>query len=367
MAEQARHNGQGPAVLERREFLRLAAGTILTIFLPGCRHAPALTPSPSVDTGWVDTTPYRQAPPWRFGRSGRGDVNAWMVMLSAHVEYGVQEKYRGSFVQYFCTSANWDPNKQIEDIHSLLKEGIDVLVIDPMDTNVVAQGVSQAMEAGVPVILAASPLQNGPYVSWVAVDEEERGKDCAEWLCQTISGGHVWVLGSEPAAGDSQSWLRAVQRTLRVRGNVQSTTTSCTWVATAARQATAALLESREPVAGVIVQNGILGQGVVQAFVEHGRDIPPIAGVDDQNGWLRLAHEHPMRFLALSGGANLGLRCVELATQILSGEPVPRRVSFPYLSFEDTELDRYFHPDLSDVYWAIHDLPDMWVQRMFKR
>jgi hypothetical protein len=60
-----------------------------------------------------------------------------MVMLSAHVEYGVQEKYRDSFAEYFCTSANWDPNKQIEDIHILLREGVDVLVIDPMDATVV--------------------------------------------------------------------------------------------------------------------------------------------------------------------------------------------------------------------------------------
>ena len=366
MAQQAEHNGQGPAVLGRRGFLRLAAGTMLTVLLPGCLHAPTLAPSPSVDTGWSDTKGYRKVPPWRFGRSGRGDVNAWMVMLSAHVEYGVQEKYRDSFAEYLCTSANWDPNKQIEDIYILLKEGIDVLAIDPMDTTVVAQGVSEAMEAGVPVILAASPLQKAPYVGWVATDEEERGKACADWLCQTIAGGHVLVLWSRPAAGDSQNWLRAVQHRLEIQGSVQSTIASCPWAASEARQATAALLERNSPIAGVIVQNGVLGQGVVQAFVERGKDIPPISGVDDHNGWLRLAREHRVRFLALSGGANLGLRCVELATQVLSGQPVPRYLRFPYRTFEDTALDHYFRPDLSDAYWAVHDLPETWVERMFK-
>ena len=74
-----------------------------------------------------------------------------------------------------CTSANWDPNKQIEDIKTLLEESIDLLLIDPLDHPVVAAGIRKAMAANVPVILASTQVQGAPHVSWVAQNEAVRG------------------------------------------------------------------------------------------------------------------------------------------------------------------------------------------------
>ena len=79
-------------------------------------------------------------------------MSAWMVMYSAHVEYGVRQKFRLYFADYLSYAANWDPNKQIEDIKLLLAQDIDLLLIDPMDSAVVQAGVEQATRAGVPVI-----------------------------------------------------------------------------------------------------------------------------------------------------------------------------------------------------------------------
>lgn len=349
----------------RRGFLRMAAGTAIALLLPGCQRAPPAPPAP-VPTGWIETERYKKSLPWRIGRSGRGDVSAWMVMFSAHIEYGIQEKYRDYFKDYFCTAANWDPNKQIEDIKILLREGIDLLLIDPMDTTVVAAGVQEAMDAGVPVILASSRVRGAPYVSWVTANEEERGAACAEWLCRTTSGGRVAVLVSVPAAGDSTSWLKGVRRRLGDQPEMEMVVAQCPWSSAGARGVMASMLDESMPINGVIVQNGVLGRGVVQAFTERGDETPPIAGGDDWNGWLRTAKEHAVRFMGLSGGANLGLRAVELATQVLSGQRVPRYVEFPYEIFDDSALDRYYYPDLSDHYWAVNDLPQAWIERMFK-
>jgi len=289
-----------------------------------------------------------------------------MVMFSAHVEYGVQEKYRKSFNDYISMAANWDPNKQIEDIRIQLAQGIDLLLIDPLDTTVVAQGVEEAMDAGIPVILSSTRVANASYVSWVATNAEERGAVCADWLCQSITCGRVAVLASLFSAEDSELWLQGVRRRLDLHPDVEPIVARCSWSSAAAKQAMASTLLHASSIDGVIVENGVLGRGVVQAFVEHGSEIPPIAGADDWNGWLRTANQHGVRFLALSGGANLGLRCVELATRVLSGETVPAYVEFPYQTFDNTMLDDYFNPDLSDPYWAIHDLPEAWIERMFE-
>jgi ABC-type sugar transport system substrate-binding protein len=287
-------------------------------------------------------------------------------MFSAHVEYGVRDRYLPYFGDYFCRSANWDPNKQIEDIKILLAQGIDLLLVDPIDTTNVQAGVEEAMRSGVPVILAPTRVRSDQYVSWVSNSEEVRGETCADWLSRTVPCGALVVLQSVPAADDSAAWLRGVLRRLDSQSELQVTALRCPWQASEARRLLAAHLDQRAPVHGMIVSNGLLGQGAVQAFVERGQSIPPIAGGDDSNGWLRVAREHTIRFLGTSGGANMGLHCVELATRILSGQPVQRHVEFPYQTFEADAPDRYYRADLSDHHWAVHDLPEDWIDRMYR-
>jgi len=344
--------------LTRREFVGVAAGTTLALLLPGCRRAASPQRPSREPTQGTGTVRYGRPRPWRMGRSGRGDISSWIVMFSAHIEYGIKEKYAECFHDYISISANWDPNKQIEDIRTLLKEGIDLLLIDPLSHPVVEAGIRQAMDAGVPVILACDRVQGAQYVSSVARDERARGAACADWICRSVPGGRVAIMLSVPASGDSKAWLAGVRSGLGASPDVQEVALErCPWSSLEAEQAMSFLLNESPRIDAVIVNNGVLGRGVVHAFAARGSMPPPIAGVDDWNGWLRTATEHEVRFLGLSGGANLGLRCVELAASVLAGEPVPHHVQFPYQTFDESNLDHHYRPDLTDHYWAINDPP----------
>jgi ribose transport system substrate-binding protein len=293
-------------------------------------------------------------------------MSSWQVMLSAHIEYGITEKYRQYFSGYRSTAANWDPDKQILDIQGLLAGGIDVLLIDPLDAPAVAAGVRQAMDAGVPVIWISSGVQNAPYVSWVTTDEEERGALSADWLCQRISGGRVIVLQSEPAPGNSASWLQGAYGRLEACPHLDVQLVTSGWLPSHAAWAMSAALAESPPIQGLIVNSGTAGQGAIEALSESGMEIPPIAGGDDCNGWLRTAKERNVHFLGFGGSARLGLRCVELAMDVLGGKAVPAYEEFPYQAFDETAVDRYYRSDLSDHFWAIHELPEPWIERMFK-
>jgi ribose transport system substrate-binding protein len=368
MASVRHDQEQGAWACNRRDLLRMAAGTAITLLLPSCRKGeprPAVTePLPE---GWRDTLPYRKAPPWRLGRSSRGDISSWMVLFSAHIEYGVREKYRQQFRDYSAFAANWDPNKQIEDIRLLLRQDIDLLLIDPLDTHVVALGVQEAMAAGIPVVLASTRVRRAPFVSWVATHAEKRGQACADWLCQSVSTGRVAVLLSPFSGEDSEWWLSGVQARLSGQTGLEVNVSRCPWSSEGAKQAMDSLLNQSAPIDGLIVHNGVLGLGAVDAYVQRSLNIPPIAGGDDWNGWLRAAKQHQVQFFGLSGGANLGLHCVELATQVLGGKEVPAFVEFPYQTFDHKALERYYRPELSDHYWGFHDLPEAWIERMYKR
>ena len=79
----------------------------------------------------------------------------------------------------------------------------------------------------------------------------------------------------------------------------------------------------------------------------------------------QLAKQHDIDFLAESGGNPLSLTAVNLAVKILRGEPVPKKVEYPVVTFEKNQLDKYYRPDLTDQYFAVNELPEAWIKKHY--
>ncbi len=44
---------------------------------------------------------------------------------------------------------------------------------------------------------------------------------------------------------------------------------------------------------------------------------------------------------------------------------MPKTILKEAITFDHTELDKYFRPDLDDKYWAINPLPESWRKRLY--
>lgn len=355
----------------RREFMRLA-GTVaglagVTVLLPGCQPAAQPTPTPALSPGMVDTSRYKKNPPWVVGRAGSGDVNAWMVMFSAHFEYGIKEKYKDKFKEYHVTAANFDAAKQINDVEDLLAKNLDLLFIDPISEAALVGAVEKAMDAGIPVILASTRVRTDKYVSWVTTDNVRIGYLGADWLGRRLGGkGNVVLTMGAPGSSYAEDWLRGARQALSNYPDIKEVGLAyCFWSPVEAKKAVEAFIQATPQIDGVVPGGGQMALGAVDAFLDAGKPIPPMGGTDDWNGWLAKAKEHKVEFFSVSGGSSMSLTCVDLAVDVLSGKPVPKYVEYPVVTFDQTELDKYYRPDLSDQYWAVHELPEEWVQRLY--
>jgi hypothetical protein len=64
----------------------------------------------------------------------------------------------------------------------------------------------------------------------------------------------------------------------------------------------------------------------------------------------------------------IGLHAVDAVVKTMRGETVPRYIDVPIVKFGKNDIDKYFRPDLSDDYWAIHKLPEDWIEKLgFKK
>jgi len=316
--------------------------------------------------GMTDTSDYITAGPWLAGRAGLGDTNAWMTMFGLHFRYAIEVKYADFFSDFRVTSCFWNPVQQISDIESLVAQGVDILFVDPAAEAPLVGAVEEAMAQGVPVILASTGVNTDDYVSWVSRDNGKAGFLYADWMGKKLpAGGKVVVLMGIAGSSYAEDVYRGVLQGLSAYPSIQVVGMAyCDWSPVTAKVAMAAFLQANPQIDGVIADGGQMAYGAVEALLDAGRTIPPMTA-DDWNGWLRIAKEHNIQFVAESGGCPLAVTCVDLAVQVLRGQPVPKIVEYPIVSFEQDELDKYYRPDLSDQYFAINELPEDWILQYY--
>lgn len=131
--------------MSRREFLTLmgvvAGGAVLAASTP----AATPTEAPIVPAGMVDTSKYARKGPWKLAFPSQGPTNSWAVLVDAHVEYGVTDKYKSMFSKYIYASCNGNADKQVNDFQDMLVQKPDVFVLGPVGAAALVGSVEQAM------------------------------------------------------------------------------------------------------------------------------------------------------------------------------------------------------------------------------
>ncbi|MEY2616008.1 MAG: galactofuranose transport system substrate-binding protein [Verrucomicrobiota bacterium] len=87
--------------------------------------------------------------------------------------------------KFAMTNAEGDTAKQISDIESLLAQGVNVLVIVPIDAEAIKPALEEAKDKGVPVILkarGANGVAGVDYVTGIMSDFVWEGNQAGKWI-----------------------------------------------------------------------------------------------------------------------------------------------------------------------------------------
>ena len=97
-------------------------------------------------------------------------------------------------------AANSDDTRQIQDVESLISNGVDVLVIVPHDGAAMARGVAAAKKAGIPVISYDRLITGADLDLYLSFDNIKVGELQARYLVGKLPGGKgkiVRIYGSK--------------------------------------------------------------------------------------------------------------------------------------------------------------------------
>ncbi|NKB66827.1 MAG: substrate-binding domain-containing protein [Candidatus Latescibacteria bacterium] len=87
-------------------------------------------------------------------------------------------------VELVIADANQNVGDQISKAENFMVQGVDVLVLTPVDAKALGPIVQQAKEAGIQVITEANPVPGS--ATYVGIDNEAAGYKAGEWFAQQI-------------------------------------------------------------------------------------------------------------------------------------------------------------------------------------
>lgn len=95
-------------------------------------------------------------------------------------------------------------NEQIDRIHYLLKQNIDILVVIPHDTEMIAGVIKQVRDSGIPVISYDRLITGVPVDAFISFDNREVGRSFGRALIEEVPRGNYVIVNG--AVTDSNSY-----------------------------------------------------------------------------------------------------------------------------------------------------------------
>ena len=215
-----------------------------------------------------------------------------------------------------------DPSKEMSNVEDLITKGVDMILINPTDSDAVANSVEAANAAQVPVVTVDRMSNGGDVIAHVASDNIAGGKMAGEYIIEKLSGkGKVVEL--EGIAGTSAA---------RDRGEGFNTSIVGTELEVVAKQTAdfnrakglevmENILQAQPDIQAVFAHNDEMALGALEAVKASGRDII-VVGFDATDDAVEAVEAGELAATVAQQPKLIGELGIETALKVLKGETV---------------------------------------------
>ena len=229
-------------------------------------------------------------------------------------------------VKVVSLNADNDIVKQNKDIQDLLSQGIDALIINPVNEDGPSAGIEACNNANVPVITVDKNVKKG-YTAWVGRDNVEMGRLVGERLVELLGGESAQgtILEIQGTAGSTTMMNRRDgfhEAIDKVPGLKIVQSSYCDYDRSKAIPATQDLLQANKDVVAIFGHNDDMALGAAQVCGEQGFSDIKVCGVDGLMEAVLQIESGKYACTASNDPVLMGQTAVDTALKILNGEEV---------------------------------------------
>jgi len=252
--------------------------------------------------------------------------------------------------------ANGDVSKQNNDIQDLITQGVNVLIINPVNPDAVAPSLEAAAAAGIPVITVDRPVTGGKVVAHVGRDNKAMGKMVGEAVVARLKADGIENAKIIEIQGDAGGAVMMDRRdgfhaAIEGSGHTIVEGPYAEYIRANAVTAMQDLLQANPDVKVVYAHNDDMALGAMQVLKENGRDDVLISGVDGLSEALdAMADGGKYVATALNDPQYLGDVTIQVAREAAAGKSVPSFVDAGSALVTPDNVNEFPHTSLFAEY-----------------
>jgi inositol transport system substrate-binding protein len=243
-----------------------------------------------------------------------------------------------------------DVSKQLSQIQNFIAQGVDAIIVNPVDTDATPAMTKLAANAGVPLVYVnrmPSDAQLPPKVSFVGSNEVDSGTLEMQEVCKIMGGkGDILVMMGE------LSNQAARQRTQDIHDVIAKPDCSGikileeqtgNWERTEGTDLMTNWISAGIKFDAVVSNNDEMAIGAIQALKAAGFDMSKVivAGVDATQDALAAMKAGDLDVTVFQNAAAQGQGAVDTALKLAKGESVESMVWIPFELVTPTNMDQY--------------------------
>lgn len=253
--------------------------------------------------------------------------NPFFVQVKEAAEKAANE----AGVDLSIINANSDLSTQMNGIEDLIQQQIDVLIIDPVDSEGSVPSVIAANEAGIPVITTGRRIEGGEVATHLGYDEVKNGETAGNYLAELIKEeGKVIELQGTTGTDVARQRSEGFQQAMNNYPNIEIVASqSADFDRAEALTVVESILQSNPDVIGLYAANDEMGLGALQAIESANiADFFIVSNDGTEEALQSVANGGLAGTMAISPD-EYGLKTIETAVEIAAGKSAPEFIELP--------------------------------------
>ena len=244
-----------------------------------------------------------------------------------------------------------DVSKQLSQVQNFIANGMDAIIVNPVDTSATAAITKAAAEAGVPLVYVnREPIdvdKLGSKAAFVASNEAESGMLETKEICKLLGGkGNILVIEGQ------LSNQAAVQRTKDIHEVISApdcqgikiiAEQTGNWDRTQGQNLMTNWLSKGMKFDAVVSNNDEMAIGAIQAMKAAGIDTKKavVGGVDATQDALASMKAGDLKVTVFQDAAGQGRGAVDTALKLIKGEKSDKKVYIPFQLVTPDNMDKF--------------------------
>jgi ribose transport system substrate-binding protein len=238
---------------------------------------------------------------------------------------GMEAYAKDNNIELVWNSANLDVSTQASQVDSMINQGVDAIIVVPVQADSLGPQVASAKAKGIPLVPVNAALNSPDVAASVQPDDVAAGEQEMQMMADRLGGrGNIVILQGPLGQSGEIDRTKGINNVLSRYPDIKILAMdTANWKRDEAVNKMKNWISGFGPqINGVVAENDDMGLGALQALKEAGRNDVPIVGIDGIEDGLNAVKSGEFIGTSLQNGTVELSAGLAVANRLAKGEPV---------------------------------------------